>query len=210
LNLEQSIIEEVITDVREHLDKNFAPKRALDFGCGVGRLLIPLSKLCEEVVGIDVSDSMLAKADEEFKKRDIHNFQLIKSDDDLSLLNGKFDFIHSYIVLQHIPVKRGEKILVRLLDCLEEDGVGVLHFLYYDKNPLLAKISKAIKTNIPFSYMLKRILKKESLSAPPPVEINCYDLNRLFLFLQNKGFNKIYSSLRQGNNICEAVLFFKK
>ena len=105
-------IEDIFKNVREHLDENFVPKRSLDFGCGVGRILIPLSLLSEEVVGIDISDSMLVKASEECKKRGINNFQLLKSDDDLSLLKGKFDFIHSYIVFQHIPVKRGEKILI--------------------------------------------------------------------------------------------------
>jgi 2-polyprenyl-3-methyl-5-hydroxy-6-metoxy-1,4-benzoquinol methylase len=139
LNLEQSIIEEVITDVRKHLDKNFVPRKVLDFGCGVGRLLIPLSKLCEEVVGTDVSDSMLAKADKGLKKRDIHNFQLLKSDDDLLLLNGKLDFIHSYIVFQHIPVKRRAKNLVRLLDCLEQERKKV--FQHHHQLKLIVMIS---------------------------------------------------------------------
>jgi len=203
-------IEKVLADVKEHLDKDFVPERALDFGCGVGRLLIPLSKLCEEVVGIDVSDSMLAKADKELKRRDIHNCQLVKSDDELSLLNRKFNLIHSYIVFQHIPVKRGEKIIAKLLDSLEEGGVGILHFIYHDQNSPLAQISKFIKTSIPFSYKLKRILKGENLSAPPPVEMNCYDLRKLYLLLQNKGFNKIYSRLDRSDKYGEIVFFFQK
>ena len=203
-------IEYIFRDVRKHLDENFIPKRALDFGCGVGRLVIPLSQLCEEVIGIDISDSMLAKAKEECEKRGIKNFQLLKSDDDLSLLNGKFDFIHSCIVFQHIPFKRGEKILIKLLDYLEEEGVGVLQFVYYDKKPLSLRISRWIKTNIPFFYVFKRILKRENFSSPPPVEMHCYDLNRLFLALHKKGFNKIYSRLNEESNYRGIILCFKR
>src|SRR5262245_52302229 len=40
----------------------FAPRRTLDFGCGVGRLVIPFARRCGEVVGADVSPAMLAEA----------------------------------------------------------------------------------------------------------------------------------------------------
>ena len=37
----------------------FEPKSALDFGCGVGRLLIPLARECGHAFGVDVSEPML-------------------------------------------------------------------------------------------------------------------------------------------------------
>src|SRR5215471_12281436 len=39
-----------------------AARRALDFGCGVGRLLLPLARRVPEVIGADVSTAMLAEA----------------------------------------------------------------------------------------------------------------------------------------------------
>ncbi len=33
---------------------------ALDFGCGVGRVVVPLAARFKQVVGVDISDSMLA------------------------------------------------------------------------------------------------------------------------------------------------------
>lgn len=206
-------IQDVFNYIKEHLDRDFAPKRAIDFGCGVGRLMIPLTKLCQEVVGVDVSSSMLAKASEELQQRRIENFQLIESDDNLSLLNGKFDLIHSHIVFQHIPVKRGEQIISKLLDRLEDGGVGVIQVPYYYKLSFFAKIYRWAAIKIPYLYLLKRTIKREDISAPPPVQMNCYDLNRLLSILQNKGVNNMYVSLMPDNNdkkFFGAILYFKK
>ncbi len=38
-----------------------ARERVIDFGCGVGRLLIPLARNFEHAVGVDVSEVMLAE-----------------------------------------------------------------------------------------------------------------------------------------------------
>ena len=48
-------IEHVISTCRRQIDKSFSPEMALDFGCGVGRLTIPLAKIAGHVVGVDVS-----------------------------------------------------------------------------------------------------------------------------------------------------------
>ena len=206
-------IEKVISYIHQHLDRDFVPKKAVDFGCGVGRLIVPLSKLCEEVVGIDVSDSMLYRASKELQKRKIENCQLIKSDDKLSLLKGKYDLIHSHIVFQHIPTKRGEQILANLIDRLEDGGIGVIEVPYHSRLSFLSRIYRQIAINVPYLYLFKRILKGEDISAPPPVQMNCYDLNRIFVILQNKGINNIHSSLLLDNNddnICGTILYFKK
>lgn len=55
-------VESVLKKIREHIGPAFMIKQALDFGCGVRRLVIPLSEITENVTGVDVSDSMLGEA----------------------------------------------------------------------------------------------------------------------------------------------------
>src|SRR5436190_21944086 len=55
-------IEHLLHIASTRIDPAFTPQRALNFGCGVGRLLIPLAGIAEEVVGLDVSESMLKEA----------------------------------------------------------------------------------------------------------------------------------------------------
>src|SRR5580658_5668052 len=48
--------------IHRYIDPAFTPTSVLDFGCGVGRTLIPLAMLAKEAVGLDVSPSMLLEA----------------------------------------------------------------------------------------------------------------------------------------------------
>jgi 2-polyprenyl-3-methyl-5-hydroxy-6-metoxy-1,4-benzoquinol methylase len=52
-------VDHIFNKIRKQIDPNHTVKKALDFGCGVGRIVIPLAKLAEKVIGIDISDSML-------------------------------------------------------------------------------------------------------------------------------------------------------
>jgi SAM-dependent methyltransferase len=116
-------IDQVLRTIRDRLDKDFNVRRCADLGCGVGRLVIPLAGLSDEVVGIDVSESMLAEAQANCQKRQIENVSFVQSDDNLSRLSGQFNLVHSCLVLQHIPTARGMRILEALAKRLEAGGV---------------------------------------------------------------------------------------
>ena len=62
-----------------HLDAGFKPEEGLDFGCGVGRLLIPLASKCKRVVGVDVSPSMLEETRKNFGRMNVANAELSES-----------------------------------------------------------------------------------------------------------------------------------
>ena len=121
--------------VRRHLESDFRPASALDFGCGVGRVLIPLARECQSVVGVDMSPGMLQEAQGWCASLGLSNVRLITGDDRLSGVAERFDFVHSYIVLQHIPPVRGTNIAWRLLQLLNDGGVGAVHFTYAHHDP---------------------------------------------------------------------------
>jgi SAM-dependent methyltransferase len=74
--------------------------RALDFGCGVGRLTRALLAYYREAHRVDISANMIEKAKYFTPQCD---FQLNESGD-LSLFpDGTFDLIYSNRVLQHLP-----------------------------------------------------------------------------------------------------------
>ena len=78
-------------------------RRALEIGCGPGRLLRPMSRNFGELHGVDVSDEMIRMAQERFgASRSIH--LRVTSGRDLDpLASDYFDFVYSYAVFQHIP-----------------------------------------------------------------------------------------------------------
>jgi SAM-dependent methyltransferase len=93
-------VEEILT-----LAEPPATGRCLDFGCGVGRLSLPLAQHFGEVIGVDIAPSMIKKA-EQFKG-DAGNVTYVLNDrEDLRQFDSEsFDFINASIVLQHMPVR---------------------------------------------------------------------------------------------------------
>ena len=87
--------------------ENKTPKkmRVLEIGCGIGRILIPMSRVFGEAYGLDVSEKMIEGA-----KKNIQNIPNCKvfanSGSNLSMFSDDyFDFCYSIIVFQHIPEK---------------------------------------------------------------------------------------------------------
>ena len=163
----EEFINLLLSTTRERVDSSFQPTRALDFGCGVGRLTVPLAKICSDVVGTDVSDSMLDEAQNNcLRTNTITNVTLVESDDELSRVSGTFDFVLSYTVFQHIPRRRGENILKGIIDRLDTDGIGVLHFTYLRRASRARYISQWMRKYIPLANNFANLLQKMPFSYP--------------------------------------------
>ena len=186
-------VEMLLSAIRTRLEPTFRPKRALDFGCGVGRLALPLARACESVVGVDVSESMLTVAANNAREQGLSNVTFVKGDDTLSCVEGTFDFIHSFIVFQHIPPQRGLAIFQGLIDRLVDDGIGALHvtYSYAGTTTLDRKLLKAAKQSVPFFSGVLNVLRGRPFGRPI-MEMNEYDLNKLLLILQESGCHHVH------------------
>jgi 2-polyprenyl-3-methyl-5-hydroxy-6-metoxy-1,4-benzoquinol methylase len=195
---------QVIDAVHGYFGTDFTPRKVLDFGCGVGRLIVPFAKRYESVTGIDISTSMIAEAKKNCHKFGLSNVIFIQSDDQLSRLSETFDLIHSYIVFQHIPVRRGEIIFRRLLSALNPGGVGVLHFSYS------CSFWRRILDVLPFAYILSSIYKGRPIKDRP-IQMNQYNLSSLFSILQDAGYQNVHVSFTKHDITNDGVtLFFQK
>jgi tRNA/tmRNA/rRNA uracil-C5-methylase (TrmA/RlmC/RlmD family) len=55
--------------IRQYVAPDFNPRLAMDFGCSVGRVAIPLATGCQSVLGLDVSRDALAEAEKNAARR---------------------------------------------------------------------------------------------------------------------------------------------
>jgi SAM-dependent methyltransferase len=79
--------------------------RALEIGCGMGRILGPLSERVERAFGVDISAEMVERGLGALSGRS--NVELFVTDGKLpDFGSASLDFVYSYIVFQHIPSKR--------------------------------------------------------------------------------------------------------
>src|SRR3954462_2001563 len=79
--------------------------RALDFGCGVGRVTRALATHFESVTGVDAAPAMITQAralNAEFSNCD---FVANRAGDLKQFPSGSFDVVYSRLVLQHVPVR---------------------------------------------------------------------------------------------------------
>ena len=109
-------------------------ERALDFGCGVGRLTRALARRFEEAVGIDVSERMLEHARR--LNADTPNVTFASSDEPPP---EPFDLVVANLVLQHLPSKALARVYIgRLIKATRPDGLLV--FQLPTKLPLARRL----------------------------------------------------------------------
>jgi len=120
-------VDNIVSRIEWVLRGKFSPRRALDFGCGVGRLVFPMRKYADHVIGVDVSQHMLARAEQ---RRQQLNATGIEFQQDIPAPQT-VDWINSYLVLQHIPPERGYGLISHLLASLRSGGVASVHFTAY-------------------------------------------------------------------------------
>lgn len=199
-------VDGVLRSCRTYFGAEFAPKRILDFGCGVGRLVVSFAKGAEEVVGVDVSDAMLAEAARNCASRELHNVQLTQSDDQLSRVSGNFDLIHSAITLQHIDVTRGRRIVQRMLQLLAPGGVMAVQLTYakayhpatFGRAPLAQPQQPPLPPESHIRRLVRRLRGDSRMatgghggaagqSRDPQMLMNSYDLNEIAFVVQTAG-----------------------
>lgn len=202
-------VEHVYSVIRARVKPAFEPTRILDYGCGVGRLVVPFAKRSQTVFGIDVSPSMLRQARKNCDRFDIPSVCLESVDELDSLEPAIFDLVHSYIVLQHIPVARGERILRKLISLIAEAGVGALHLSFYADRSAFKRCVLALRQSNDLANGLVNLAQGRPF-ARPHMQVNCYSLNRIFEILIEEHCSKLHVEFSDHNGIHGAMLYFEK
>ena len=200
-------VEQVMQDLA-WLPGGFRRGRILDFGCGVGRLLIPFARQFEEAVGIDVSVSMLKRARHHVDEAQLSNVTLLRSDDEVTRLKGEFDLIHSFIVFQHIPTGRGMRIARNLIALLREGGVGALHFTFGPRTSARYLMHR-MQARAPLAHNLANLIRGRPWSTPM-MQTNYYEMNRVLSMLMDMGCH--YTAMRATSHSGQrgAMVYFRR
>ncbi len=100
--------------------------RALEIGCGPGRLVKPLSRHFGEIHGVDVSDEMIRLARERVADIPHAHFHATNGASLGLFADESFEFIYSYAVFQHIPSREVVLEYMREIRRVLKPG-GVFH-----------------------------------------------------------------------------------
>ena len=94
--------------------------KALDFGCGVGRLSQAMSKHFKQVIGVDISPSMIELAEKYNKFGERCQYQVCNGLKHFQ--DNTFEFILTILVLQHIEPKYSKKYIRDFVRILKPGG----------------------------------------------------------------------------------------
>lgn len=203
-------LEAMLTTAETLLGTAPAGERALDFGCGVGRLTLPLARRHSHVYGVDVSPSMLDEARANAAREGIGNVEWLLTDR-LEQLGGHYDLVVSAIVFQHIPVREGERIFELLVRGLRPGGVGLTGFTVGRAHPF-ARSLRWVRKYLPLAANVVNIARGLAWSHPY-MEVNSYSLSRLGALLADNGISEWHVSFRRSRKwqgLHTATLVFRK
>lgn len=180
-------VSRILRDIERIAGAEFSLASVLDFGCGVGRLVIPFARRAGRVVGVDISPSMIAEAKRNCSAAQVAGIEFVESDDGLSRIHGTFDLVHSYIVLQHIPSTRGRNILHALADRVAPEGVLVVQILSACTAPRLTRWIVRLRYAFPPANWLRNLLRSRPMFEPA-MQLHVYDLSVVKSDLEQRGF----------------------
>jgi 2-polyprenyl-3-methyl-5-hydroxy-6-metoxy-1,4-benzoquinol methylase len=162
---------------------------ALDFGCGVGRLVIPMAGLADTVVGMDVAPPMLALARAAIQERGLEaRVSTAASIDEAVRRAGPFQWVNSYIVLQHIPPSRVPGLVAELAAATAPGGYVSLHLTTATDPQRIRQPNWKGRLRTGIEALLRRA--GFAVAAPDDLRMYDHDLNACLQVLRGHGFSR--------------------
>jgi len=190
----ESYVADLFGEIERCVQAGYLPKIAVDFGCSVGRVAIPLAKRAQRVVGLDVSAEALAEAERNAARFGVKNAEWLTSDDGLTRVTGPVDLFHSYNVLQHLPIERGLAVVRRALDLLSDGGVLAVHVPYADRASPLRRAINWSQANVPGVNLLANVVRGRPMNYPQML-MNVYELPELLTLVRAHGCETVHLKL---------------
>jgi ubiquinone/menaquinone biosynthesis C-methylase UbiE len=185
--------EEEIAKVMKHvelLSDSINRRKALDFGCGVGRLTQALADYFEEVCGVDIAPSMIYRA----KKYNRHGNRCkfyLNAKNNLNLFDSNsFDFIYSNIVLQHMKPKYTKEYIKEFIRVLNKNGFLIFQ-IPSKRIRINGFIRKLVRRLVPFAVLDRifylRIRLTSMFKKGPMMEVYSIKKEEVVKFIEENG-----------------------
>lgn len=192
-------IDEILQAARLRVNGGMATANALDFGCGVGRLILPLAKRFGAATGVDISSDYRTEAMRNCERRGIENVSFAENLSSLLAADRSFDFIHSSLVFNHIPWIRGQKIITEMFQLLRPGGVIAIQVLHHQEAGQLHRLARtARKSFLPLHWLIN--LSRGCHILEPLMQANEYSLDALVPLLHRLGAKGIYIQPQSNEN----------
>lgn len=201
-------IQRVMNVLHRHFDRRFsAQDTCLDFGSGVGRLLLPMARHCGRAIGIDVSETMRRLCMQHALDLRIGNVACHDTIDHPALAETGFDWVNSYIVFQHIETSKGYASLRTILGKVRRGGVISIHLTVFKDTKLLNYITDKSKYFCVNESGISKIETQEPYYNEDAMMMNDYDMTKINIILTEYGFKKIFAEHENQDGMHGYILY---
>jgi SAM-dependent methyltransferase len=186
---------------------DFAATAILEYGCGVGRLAIPLARRAARrggaVTAVDRSEEMLAVAREEAARHSAGNIDFC-TPEELAKRNARFDFVCCYLVLQRMSPVEGLPLVRALLGRITPGGIGVFHFPYRARTSALVGASRWLREHVPGADGVVNAMRGQS---QPFVPTHTYELEEVLAVFDDAGLPAVHLAFDSSSDLSSVLLF---
>jgi SAM-dependent methyltransferase len=206
-----ALVTSMFRAIEQQLSPYFNPSAILEYGCGAGRLVIPLARRAARnagsVAAVDRSPAMLDTARHEAERHGVSNVEFLAPG---QLFSGTrtFDFITCYFVLQRLPPDQGLPLLEALLNRLTPKGVAVFHVPFRSTAAGALKTLRWMRRSLPGVNALVNAARRRP--AAEPSSIATYDLARVFGLVSDGWHRDHARRVRAARGTRVALLYLEK
>jgi SAM-dependent methyltransferase len=143
-------------------------KIAADYGCGIGRVTVPLSTIFREIHAYDISEPHLRMAMDHAESAGAKNITFHQVRNVLEGLQP-CDFFYSRIVFQHNPPPIIRELVRNALRCLRPGGLAIFQVPVYARN---------------YSFSIDKYLNSPKSAS---FEMHCLPQHEIFSIVHSEG-----------------------
>jgi SAM-dependent methyltransferase len=204
----EAVVSWMLAVIDAGLSPQFAPMSILEYGCGLGRLALPLARRPGSVTAVDRSPVMLDLARREAERRGLEHIAFA-APDAVFAAPRTFDLVVCYHVLQRLKPPDGMALVRRLIGLIGPGGVGVIQWPYRaDVSPLVAA-SRWARELLPGANRLTNLLRGKP-PADPFIPTHLYDVDEMLRTFDLETFRSTHLALEHSEHLDYAVILAHK
>lgn len=178
--------------------------RALDFGCGVGRLTQALADEFQQVLGLDIAESMVEAARSHNRHGQRVRYRVNTSDRLEGIDDASFDLVYSSKTLQHIPPEHARRYIREFVRVLRPGGLAI--FQVRNGPRIEPGTLRAALYRLRHRH-LRRFWRR--LRAKPAYEMHFVNRDRVTELVRDGGGRVVHvQDLSQGRRAGKSLRFF--
>jgi len=202
------LVDKIFSLVEAGLVPKFAPMSMLEYGCGVGRLAIPLSRRPGSVTAVDRSDVMLDLARREAERRGAGHI-VFQTPEAFAAASKKFDLVVCYHVLQRLRHGHGLDLIRQLVDRISAGGVGVFQWPLTTGVSMGVEITRWARERLPaVNGVVNRLRSKPA--TDPFIPTYAYALDEVLDVLKSAGCRDMQVVFEGAGDLDYAIVLTRK